>query len=1491
MYPGVPSALNLKHMNRHDDVATAYDRLISSDKPGTLLVAGLPCSGKTQFAYTSLLRGMRRFGSAHAMMTVSGRTAADELSNRVIRAVGASSQVRPVSTLSALAFRVIADSCATAGNPAPHLLNGAEQDALLRRVVGVHLQHAESGDMCSTCMLLRNYFASDNWAETVNSESGMSAGNEQTALALFSRGVSSAFIDQLRDMLARINELGASFSQEESLIAMLHQSEQQTERTEVQWRLVFALRREYVAAINDSYPGEYRLDSSRLLVEAELVIARGHQDLPAVLIVDDFQDTTLAGLRFLEALGTAGVRLLLVGNPDEAVQTFRGSYPEHLFSRAQHGVLHADMVQLDESWGTWSEAEEHHVAHSDHSYRDVVTARVSLSIPSPEDDDIPLVKRPWKVSPCEGALPIKALPENSPLLNDGSVQTAIYHSAREELDDVVWRIKRAHLDAHIDWNDMAVIAHDNATVRTFGERLRRDGVPVRYSSVNRPLKEEPFVQGLFALTELADLRRQGINGTSMSLAVTAAYVRTRVRSLMESSLVTTGLRSGEGGLARWEPIESAMATLASLSGIMEAPQNSNSRGESHSEKESTSVNVAPMTTDREPPRNDTSHIAASGQTGNVSSRLEQLIDSWEQLRHSVKLARKLSVNVNGEENSFTAKSDAGIPHVNVDDHLVDSQAAIGDNLPFNTDALLIMLAFDNPLAPASDVLAAIVAVLGSNSQARAFTRLWELVNTVSRKLEHLETTEPHYVLSQVWEATGVAQTWQKEALRNTPEGRAANDRLDAAMRLFQFAEESAGSGRDIVSFITQMRSMQIEADSLAHIGPIEHAVTLTTPAGAAGHHWEYVWLPAVQQDIWPNLAERSTLFGGEDLADIMLRGTLPQNDSPSSHDRRLVSVLSSEKKSLLVALTRAQKVVSISATWNDDVLPSDFLYGYLPEHYSRDHAFSGRITSSKLNGLNGTEETNSTEALPERNNDNTGYAGLDADPRGLVTAARIVLARYGTQTPQGRDAAASLALLAQHGVACANPNNWAFPGKNTETATTGESKAENTTGSSTVNSHQSSAVVVDHQHKSGQTSPTNSELITLHTSSSADNTTPVVSLSSSAVDRIWECPVCWMLENRLAGPQAGSASTSFGTVIHKVAQIGSEEGLDRTDFMPDATETARIDAATQRLHRIYEEIKTDWASFTNPQQQYAAMQKDTDADTVLGNIASYFVQSRDGSDIYLARNAKNTHIGTLEQVECEREFNARFDLNDVLRAYCAIPEVKPIRREELSAIMGYLVGGWPEGMHSDLVIRLSGRIDRMEHRRQKDGSETIRLIDYKTGGKFSTLQMSNDLQLVCYQLGLAFSETKQSDESLSAMPCITQSDLFFVKNHSAPAYSYAPEGAFQPPLFVNNSLNATSFTARSHYTKMTDILDIPDLPSTPPDGVSTSAWENLLSLRGTQAIWALTMIARVFYAGAAKNSHTLTAHPTETHIKHCRMRDVCPACAGQIDTVYETRQA
>lgn len=57
----------------------------------------------------------------------------------------------------------------------------------------------------------------------------------------------------------------------------------------------------------------------------------------------------------------------------------------------------------------------------------------------------------------------------------------------------------------------------------------------------------------------------------------------------------------------------------------------------------------------------------------------------------------------------------------------------------------------------------------------------------------------------------------KTALRNNAEGRAANDRLDTAMRLFSYASGGESNGvtaaHTIDAFIEQVRALAIEADS------------------------------------------------------------------------------------------------------------------------------------------------------------------------------------------------------------------------------------------------------------------------------------------------------------------------------------------------------------------------------------------------------------------------------------------------------------------------------------------------------------------------------------------------------------------------------------------------------------------------------------------------------------------------------------------------------
>ena len=1382
------------------------------------LVAGAPRSGKTEFALRMLIAAMKRHGDASAVMTVSGRQVADALGDRVIHELSAVSQARPVTTLPAVAFRIMTAVRSRAGLALPKLLNGAEQDMVIRRMLTAHAEHGERGDECATCKLLRAYFAVADW-------SGMAV-----------EDANDAFANQLRDMLARMNEIGAKPESEDALIIrMASQGEidERRERLRVQWRLAFALRGEYRHAIEQAYPGQYRLDASQLMVDATSAVAQATEDdLPELLIVDDFQDATLAGFDFLDALHRRGVRLLLVGNPDESVQTFRGSYPEYLFEAAKTR-MGARLERLEPDT----------VRPVD--YRTLLAARVSLSIASVEQSDEALPDRPGKMPKIAGAWPLGRLPESDGLPDDGSVETALYRSAAEELDDVVWKIKTEHLRNRREWNDIALIAHDNATVRAFGERLRSDGVPVRYSSVTRPLKDEPFVQGLFALIELAALKERTITASSMGLRAAGEYIRSRVASIMNSPLVTIGGdRWHEGRPARITAVESAMDALGALASVLE------------SDDEAGKTDDAAETR-----RRDHAEYAL----------LPKLIDAWHDYKTAFRKAR------DSRDASLETTSDAAIA---VDDTLV-GQSPDDDDPAFGIGAMYILLLEGDT----SGVLDAIAAVLGPDPQAKAFGNLWKMVDATIDNERGLASREPQYVLDCAWRACGKAEVWQRVALEHSAAGRAANDRLDAAMRLFSYASggetEGVMAARTIGTFIEQVRSLAIEADSLARTAPIDQAVTLATPAGAAGRHWRIVFLPSLQQGQWPNLTPRNTLFGGEELADVMLHGELRDDIVTSSgrQDAQMATVLASEQKSFLVALTRADERLVLSSVFNDDNVPSDFLYGYVPERFDRERDADAR-----------------TRAYAEVGRSDV-FAGLDADPRGLVAAARSVLATAPEGSPQARDAAAALALLANRGVAAADPDNWPF----TDAASSGiESEADSDRAESEASSDAAdsgdAAAAVSRPAAAERPAPSARPASSERTSDARSS--DVVTLSPSAVDNLWACPVCWMLENRFAGPRVGSAATNFGSIIHAVAQKATEAKLDLPRNHTAPSDEENIEAITQWMTAEYRRMRGDLNAIGDPAERFGALRRDKKAAVALRDIATYFVESNHAD--YPKKNNDKFSVGTLQSAEAEVQFNARFGFDDILAAYNAIDGIDPIDRRELMAIMGALVGGWPEtGMGDDLTIRLTGRIDRLEHRLTADGKSQVRLIDYKTGQVPDKSLQFSDLQLVCYQLGLAFPETGRPhggpDGSArnTRMPDITQSALFHVMHHSAPAPrgTQGDEAYHQQALFSNGSLNTGGFVRRAYVTSLGSVFQDGLDDAEKPQEVGGEHWLQFLGLRSTMAVWSLTMISRVFYAAAASRAVRITARPTAEHVGYCRCKDVCPACAGELNTVFERRTA
>ena len=1466
------------------------DRLQNEEGRPTraLVVAGPPRSGKTRLATQALLAGMERFGDG-ASMAVSGRTAADQVSRQVILERGRSDRTRPVGTLQALAFRLLTRSRLAQGGRdplLPRLLNGAEEDALLRQVMTVHLEHVQAGDDCAVCRLLERYFRNGaGWSSVL-------VGDGQGRVA----GVADRFIAQLRDMFARMTELGLDRGDRDLLLdalAVQPMDPDRRDRLGLQWRLAFALEDEYRQSITESYPDEFRLDPSMLMVEASRSLdGLADDDLPDLLVVDDWQDVTLAGMGLLQGLNRAGCRLLLVGNPDQSVQSFRGSYPEFLATRLttlakpvpgdaapllaqDFACLGAATLTLKPRRMVVPKAVEEHTegrqgsdSAAPGSYADLVAARVSLGIAGVEEDDTPLPARPGKLPAWPGAGPVAPLTDGDSLIRDGSVQTRLFHTPDQEDDDLVWQVKHEFLAQKRDWNDMAVIAHDNMTLRTLGRKLRVQGVPVRFSSVTRPLSQEPAIQGLFALVELAQsVLDPGTAGSDPDdPAQVAAWIRSRLRTLMAGPLFRVPATAARAERpVRMERLESIMETMAALAPLS---------GQQGSEADSSGT------------LDDLPLLGQAWRTWveDLAERRAQRDRSSGISVDDSLLTRHDSVEPGAASGPFSTASAPDQP-VDLGDRDAQRPAIL------SVQALETLLVLDPDDRSSGIILEAMTAIAGGRREdpdVQVLDKALQVLRLTATRISALEDRQPQYVLWEAWRSLDLADDWQRRALMATQEGEEANDRLDALMRLFQYA---AGSRRfpTVEAFMDQVRTMQIEADSLARIGPIEHAVTLTTPAGAAAlaTDWPLVWLPAVQDGVWPNLIPRDTMFGAEELADLVLHDRIgdPLADT-LSHDPALRSILYAEKKGFLEALTRARTQVRISAVWNDDLVPSDFLYGYLPERYPR-NADMSQAEFSMVGSGSGDRER---------------YGGLEVSARGLTAAARSILAVQALlphdQVDRQRvdDAVQTLRLLAYQGQDSADPRHWPFlydqstldqhapDGQSTvgsapdrhasdEQVSDEGAPVEQAAGSRAVAAAGVASVVEkDRASRSAPASSNqNTQACPIHDRDQRHehrhehgSDRQVVLLSPSAVDAIWNCPLEWALGDQFSGPSPSRVPTEFGSLIHKVASEGTAQGLDRPGHGDPDTRQQQVRNA---LLDIYQDLAPQEQRLRDPDELYDQRGRSSRVEPILDNLASYFVRSSDSE--YGLGGKSPVPVGDLLGVQSERSFDVSLSVEDLVPLWKATFPDRPLDADGLFALMSGLVDGFPSALDARTTVRLTGRIDRLEVRSLPEGIR-LRLVDYKTGRvPYTQGQLFNDLQLVCYQLGLAFPPTPGSGPEVGAAWSLPQapdlertegmklSQSLLLQLQTPPKDEQTglrrEEMAYQPPLFERDRLVTIAQPRTGMPSPLKSKAEPADLSEQVPPGVDADLWAMVRASRvSSQAVWGLTMIARVFFAAGVK---------------------------------------
>ncbi|SDS37109.1 ATP-dependent DNA helicase [Corynebacterium timonense] len=266
------------------------------------------------------------------------------------------------------------------------------------------------------------------------------------------------------------------------------------------------------------------------------------------------------------------------------------------------------------------------------------------------------------------------------------------------------------------------------------------------------------------------------------------------------------------------------------------------------------------------------------------------------------------------------------------------------------------------------------------------------------------------VLWAVWNATGLSNRLLAEALRGGAGGSQADRDLDAVMALFDaagdFTERRASAGVD--SFVTYTLEQVLPTGVRDRRTATPDAVALLTAHGVAGREFRRVIVAGVQEESWPSLGETGTIFGQEDLVDLIDNGVDPA--VPVTHKAER---LKEERRLFQLATSRATDEVLVTAVdvaEGDEVIePSRFVDEFCTEHgiEAQDHSAADYPLSEEAGQHPGQVATLRVLAHDE-----------------LIAELRRSLAAEGTDEATRRQAARQLARLAEAGVPGADPGQW-----------------------------------------------------------------------------------------------------------------------------------------------------------------------------------------------------------------------------------------------------------------------------------------------------------------------------------------------------------------------------------------------------------------------------------------------------------------------------------
>ena len=408
------------------------------------VVFGAPGTGKTTVVIERVTRLLDEgiVSPDEVLVLTPSRATATVLRDRLAVRSAIASNGALARSLGSLAFQLVRGRDVHQGEQPPQLLTAGEQDVIIADLLAGQQQDIEAGEP-------------DLW------------GGEVPPAA---RRV-AAFRGELRAFMSECRERGLDGAQ---LIDLGRAQDVGV------WVAAGRFMQEYDLVRDQLRAGHY--DASELAREAAAIVrdatASGDNTVLGalaplrVVLVDDGQELTLAGVELLVSLARRGIAVLAFGDPDVSAGGYQGASPEHLdrLGRAVGEIRHVL------AYTHRGDAELRSLVRG-------VTERIGVA----------------------GAFQHR-LASAARIGVPGAIEVHAPTTMTREADIIARRLRERHVLEGVAWHEMAVIAHDKRQVSALERALASREVPTGTLGVARPLREDDAVSGIlrYVQTGLAD---------------------------------------------------------------------------------------------------------------------------------------------------------------------------------------------------------------------------------------------------------------------------------------------------------------------------------------------------------------------------------------------------------------------------------------------------------------------------------------------------------------------------------------------------------------------------------------------------------------------------------------------------------------------------------------------------------------------------------------------------------------------------------------------------------------------------------------------------------------------------------------------------------------------------------------------------------------------------------------------------------------------------